>query len=225
MDTNDTPKSEQNDSERIYELIRRSIISGELLPRTKLKMATIRAHYNFGAAPVREALARLVGEGLVLQQSQRGFWVRDMSPEDVIDLSRMRILLECEGVSKSLENGSDEWEANLVAAYHKLSLAEKRSPEEQDQEDMEERNRVFHDALVAAADSAWLLELRSQVYAHHERYRFVSRRHSFGKRDTPAEHAAIFEAAVRRDVATTCEHITKHIDLTTIQAVEAMRRT
>lgn len=224
MDQTDAPKTEQNDSERIYDMIRLHIISGVLSPGTKLKVAHIREQYKFGTAPVREALARLVGDGLVVQQSQRGFRVRDMSPEDVMDLGRMRILLECEGIRKSLANGTDEWEANLVAAYHKLSLAEKRDKDAQDMDDLEDRNRAFHDALVAAANSEWLLELRSQVYAHHERYRYVSRRSAFGKRDTPAEHAAIFEAAIRRDVAATCEHTTKHIDLTTVQAVEAMRR-
>ncbi|MFY0679934.1 MAG: FCD domain-containing protein [Thalassovita sp.] len=224
MASNQTPEIEQNESERIYDIIRRDIISGELMPLTKLKVSHIREHYNFGAAPVREALARLVGGGFVVQQSQRGFRVRDMSTEDVVDLSKMRILLECEGVRASLENGSDEWESNLVAAYHKLSLAEKRRQSDDQSEDLEERNRAFHDALVAAANSNWLLEMRAHVYAHHERYRYVSRQHSFGKRDTPAEHAAIFEAAIRRDVKETCKHLTRHIDLTTVQAVEAMKR-
>ncbi len=222
MDTTSNPAPVQNDSERIYNLLRRDIISGELPASLKLKVIPIRERYDFGTAPVREALARLAGEGFVVQQSQRGFRVRDMSAEDVQDLGRMRVWLECQGVEASLKNGGDEWESNLVAAYHKLSLAEKRQGDDRDDDDLEERNRVFHDALVSASNSPWLLELRAQVYAHHERYRFLSRRHSFGKRDTPAEHAKIYEAAIARDVKETCAQISRHIELTTVQAVEAL---
>lgn len=217
-------KPDQNESEQVYHLLRKDIIVGRLAAGTKLKVVQIREHYKFGAAPVREALARLAGEKLVSQQSQRGFRVRGMSAEDVQDLGKTRSLLEREAISRSLSNGTDEWEAELVAAYHKLSLSEKRTRQDADLEELEDRNRIFHDALVSAAHSPWLLELRAQIYAHHERYRYLSRHHKFGKRDTPSEHAAIFEAAVRRDVDTTCRLITKHIDLTTVQAVEALKR-
>ena len=36
----------------------------------------------------------------------------------------MRIMLECEAMRDSIRNGDDEWEANLVAAYHRLQKAE-----------------------------------------------------------------------------------------------------
>ena len=216
--------SEQNDSEIVYDLIRRDIISGDLGAGSKLKVAHLCDHYAFGAAPVREALARLAGDKLVVQQSQRGFRVREMAPEDVEDLGKVRVLLECECVRDSLKNGSDAWEANLVAAYHKLKLAEKRPRQDNTFDELEARNRAFHDALVAACNSPWMLELRVQIYAHHERYRYLSRRFGSGTRDTPAEHAAIYEAALRRDLKETCIQTTNHIDITTAQAIEAIKR-
>lgn len=74
----------------------------------------------------------------------------------------------------------------------------------------------------SSAKSWWLLELRRQVYAHHERYRYLSRTSGGSGRDTPAEYAAIFDAAIRRDAKTTCALMTKHIDLTTEAALRAL---
>ena len=188
-----------------------------------MKVIPIRDRYAFGTAPIREALARLAGEGLVVQQSQRGFRVRGVSESDALDLGRTRIFLECGAIEKSLKNGGDRWKSELADAYRSLSLAEKLSAKEGSLEELERCNRLFHDVIVSAANSPRLLELRDQIYMHHERYRLLSRRRSYGRRDTPAEHAAIYKAAMSRDIAETCVQITRHIELTTIQAVEAMK--
>lgn len=210
------------DSERAFKLLRGDIISGRVSPNAKLKVAELRERYQIGAAPLREALARLAGDRLVTQQSQRGFRVREMSSSDVSDIGRIRILLECEGVTESLRNGGDEWEAQLVASYHKLQLAEQRKADGGGDVDLELRNTEFHDALVAGSTSFWLKDFRAQVYAHHERYRNLSRSAPKSGRDTPAEHAAIYQAALRRDVADTCALVTQHIDLTTQMAIKLL---
>lgn len=206
------------DAESAYAALQEAIVTGRLGPGHKLKIAELRAEFGFGAAPLREALSRLIGERVVVQHMNRGFYVRDASVADVQDLGRVRILLECEALRDSLSRGGDAWEAQVVAAYHSLKLAEKRKSD-----DIEPRNRAFHDALVAASPSLWLLDMRAQVYAHHERYRNLSRSLGNSGRDTPAEHAAIFEAAIARDIDATCAETERHINLTTEFAVRAMQ--
>lgn len=208
------------DAENAYATLRQAIVTGKLPPDSKLKIAELRAQFGFGAAPLREALSRLIGERSVVQQSNRGFYVRSATAEEVEDLGRVRILLESDALRDSLRRGDDAWEAQLVAAYHSLRLAEKRNTSSQE---VETRNRAFHDALVAAARSGWLLDLRGQIYAHHERYRHLSRSFGPSGRDTPAEHAAIYEAAIARDIDATCALTARHIELTTVTSIKAMR--
>lgn len=208
------------DAESAYATLRQAIVTGALPPAQKLKIAELRDQFGFGAAPLREALSRLIGERVVVQQSNRGFYVRDASAEDVEDLGRMRILLENQALQESLALGDDTWEAQVVAAYHSLRLAENRDTGMQA---LEARNRAFHDALVSATPSKWLLDLRGQIYAHHERYRHLSRGLVKSGRDTPAEHAAIYEAAIARDIEATCTLTARHIELTTISAIAAMK--
>lgn len=207
------------DAESAYDTLRQAIVTGALPPARKLKIAELRTDFGFGAAPLREALSRLIGERVVEQRSNRGFYVREASAEDVEDLGRVRILLENEALRDSLRRGDDAWETQLVAAYHSLKLAEDRGTGLQE---IEARNRAFHDALVSATPSNWLLDLRGQVYAHHERYRHLSRSLGPSGRDTPAEHAAIYAAAIARDIDETCRLTARHIELTTVAAVKAM---
>lgn len=212
----------QTDTELAYSAIRDDIIRGELSPGSKLKVADLRARYSVGAAPLREALSRLVGDRLVVQQTQRGFRVKEASPADVKDVGRVRILLECEALRESMVSGRDDWEARVVASYHRLTLAEGREKTPENLRELELRNNEFHEALVSATESKWILELRAQVYHHHERYRYLSRTQKNSKRDTAVEHAAIYDAVIRRDVEEACALTTNHIDLTTKSASAAM---
>lgn len=218
------PQSEtaQTDTEIAYSAIREDIIRGDLAPGSKLKVAELRSRYSVGAAPLREALSRLVGDRLVVQQTQRGFRVKEASPEDVQDVGRVRIMLECEALRESMTKGKDEWEARIVASYHRLTLAEGREKSPENLRELELRNNEFHEALVSATTSKWILELRAQVYHHHERYRYLSRTQKNSKRDTAVEHAAIYDAVIRRDVEEACALTTDHIDRTTQSATASM---
>ena len=75
----------------------------------------------------------------------------------------------------------------------------------------EERNREFHNALVAACDNSWLLRFRSTVFAHSFRYRRISLKEKTIPRDVRAEHQAIFEAAMARDVEAAARTSEAHI--------------
>ncbi len=210
----------KTDTERCYRGLRRDILHGVLAPDSKLKVVPLRERYGVGAGALREALSRLAGDQLVVRVEQRGFSVAPMSASDAADLGRMRAFLECEALAMSIPKGGDDWEADVVAAFHRLGLAEERH----DIADIERQNQAFHDALVAAAGSPRLLEMRAQIYVHQERYRYLSRRLDAVKsaRDTPAEHKAIYGAALARDVALAQELTRAHIARTTEMVVASI---
>ena len=101
-----------------------------------------------------------------------------------------------------------------MAAFHRLSkIEEKLSNSAQRFRDWEERNRAFHEALIAACDSRWLRYLIGILYRQSERYRRFAL-NTGGKRDVHAEHQAIYEAAMARDEARACAALEKHIGAT-----------
>ena len=198
--------------ESSYNRLRSDIIAGKLAPGAKLRIEELRDDYRIGASPLREALNRLAGEGFVTVEEQRGFKVAPVSPDDLKDLSRMRIMLECEALRESISNGDDEWEANLLAAHHRLQKAERSFGKNLDE--WEQRNEEFHEALVAACTSSWLLRLRHVLYEQHKRYRFIAILSHQPDRDVHREHRDILEAALARDLKAAIEATERHIQFT-----------
>ena len=76
--------------------------------------------YQVGATPLREALSKLTSLDLVTAQGQRGFRVAPVSVENLIDVTRMRAMLEIAALRLALASGDRDWEAAIVAAEHRL---------------------------------------------------------------------------------------------------------
>lgn len=206
-----TRESSSTLADRAYERLKSEIIRGVQAPGTRLAVKQLSEAYAIGASPIREALARLVGEGLVLVFGQRGFRVPPIDRADLWDVTNTRVLIECEALRQSIENGDDAWEAGVVAAYHQLEKLE-GTPDHRFDE-WERRNRNFHEALVAACPSRWLRRLRETLHDQHRRYRFLST-HYAPSRDIPAEHRALRDASLAGDVRTATDILRVHIERT-----------
>lgn len=196
-------------SESVYARLRSDIIGGRLPPTAKLRINELRLAYQTGASPLREALSRLAGEGFVTASGQRGFTVAPISLKDLDDITRLRIVLECEALRDAIATGDDRWEAQVVAAFHHLGKLD--GSREQRPQEWEARNQAFHEALVAACDSEWVLRLRRTLYEQHRRYRMISLHTHDSSRDVRAEHQAILDAVLARDTTAACGAIEKHI--------------
>ena len=86
-----------------YDRIRHDIIFGKLRPGTKLKLNPLRVNYGVSVTTLREILNRLVSDGFVRAEEQRGFFVSSVSKDDLIEISQLRILLECSALEASIK--------------------------------------------------------------------------------------------------------------------------
>lgn len=199
--------------ETAYRQLRRDIIDGVQPAGKKLRVEHLKSQYQVSAGTLREALALLVADSLVVSREQRGFQVAPMSLADLEDLTRVRVLLECEAVEESIHLGRDSWEADLVSAFHKLSLAEERLRADAAGtfDEWEDRNRQFHEALVSACRSAWLRKLRAQLYQQTERYRRLSAIKGPPPVEVHEEHRNIFNAVMARDTDKAKALLSAHI--------------
>lgn len=77
-----------------YERIRSLVLSGELAPGTRLGQVELAERLGISRTPVREALRRLGGEGLVEGHSNRGFRVADLGLDAVLRRLEVRAILE-----------------------------------------------------------------------------------------------------------------------------------
>ena len=201
-------------TEHAYDVLRRDILTGALSPEMKLRTDTLKERYGLGGSTLREALTRLTGEALVTFEGQRGFRVAPASREDFADLCDVRRIVEIDALRRSIEAGNEDWEARVVAAYHRLSRVESQMPAhlEEVYEEWEKRNGAFHQALISACPSRWLKRIHDLLFQQAERYRRIT--FASGRvvpRNVHAEHKAIMEAAVARDVDAACGLAASHI--------------
>lgn len=209
--------------EAAYHRLRRDIIEGVRPPGEKLRVEHLKDHYEVGAGTLRETLLMLATDGLVIGQGQRGFRVTPISVSDFEDITRTRVLLETEALRQSIQLGDDVWEASLVAAFHRLTRAEQKLADRSapSLEEWEARNRGFHEALIAACPSRWIRHFQNILYQQSERYRRIALFRQTIPRDIHAEHQAIFEATMERDIDTATKILGDHI-LRTLEAIRCL---
>lgn len=194
-----------------YEKIKHDIIFGELAPGSKLKLDALKGRYEASVSTLRETLSRLASNGFVSAEEQRGFFVTPVSKEDLIEIANLRILLECYALKTSVENGDTDWEGNLVAAYHKLHLMEKRmlSGDHSEKELWKRYDWEFHQAMIQACESENLLALHSILYDKYLRYQMLVL--TYRGKEAVAEHKAMFDAALARNATQAQKILEEHI--------------
>lgn len=200
-------------SEQAFQALRQGILSGEHAGETRLKLEALQSRYGISSSPLREALNRLVQEGLVKADERKGFKVAALSTDDLADITRMRLLLDIPALQESMRCGHDAWEAQIVAAFHRLEKIESRlplGPTVLDQ-DWSSRHRDFHRALIAACPSERQLQWSMSLFDQAERYRHFAARHRTVSRKKDAEHRALMNAVLQRDSATASELLAEHI--------------
>ncbi|MDC7786318.1 FCD domain-containing protein [Rhodoplanes sp. TEM] len=187
------------------------ILFGRLKPDDRLRLEPLCEAYAVGMSPIREALAQLVGRGLVIQDGQRGFRVAPISRRDLDDIAATRIRLEGMALRDAIAHGDDAWEARILAAHHRLARRP-RTPDKLVDEDWETLHRGFHLALIDACGSPLLLAFCHDLHDRFDRYRRIAvqaaGRHP---RITGSAHAAIVEAALARDADRAATLLDRHI--------------
>ncbi|MCR8725163.1 GntR family transcriptional regulator [Frigidibacter sp. ROC022] len=198
--------STQSSTQRAYLDLRSAIIMGKIPPGERLKVETLKEVLSTGASPVREALSLLTSDQLVERIDQRGFRVAQTNRAQFQEILNLRCELEDMALRQSISTGDRDWEDALVLAHHHMTRTDRS-----DTTAFEERHKEFHMALLKACNSPILLRFCGQLYDLNVRYRYLAgTSKSYGLRDVAAEHRAILDAAVQRQVDKASELLMEH---------------
>lgn len=161
-------------SESAYALLKQAIVTLALAPGMKLNLREVCDRTGLGAGPVREALARLSGERLVVLASQRGFWVAPVSRSELAQLAKLRAMLEASAVASAVACGDAAWRTRIAHALDAFAGEAQRVGETQPlTEDWDKRHRIFHMTLMAGCGETVMLDLAETVYDRFDRYRHL----------------------------------------------------
>lgn len=200
-------------TQRTYSVLRADILGGHYAPGQRLRPTALAADQQVSLNVVREALNRLSGERLVRASPQQGFAVAPVTAADLADLTDVRGLVETAALRRSIERGDLNWEAELVAAHHRLAGTPMTTPEQPEivSPEWDRAHEAFHRATMSGCGSPRLLEVAAGLTECAALYRHWSHRYDQGRRDVAGEHRAIFEATVARDADLACQRHLDHI--------------
>jgi DNA-binding GntR family transcriptional regulator len=205
-------------SERAYNTIRQLLVDFHLRPEERINEMQIARRLGISRTPIREALNRLASEGFVSSTPNRGFYVRSLSTEGLIDLYELRSIIECAAFRLMCKRASDQdltrlrdyW-GSLVADYANqppdVTLA---------------GDEGFH---LLIAELSGNPEIVGQLVAINARIRFIRRiqiQHRTHQTLISA-HSTIVEAAMRRDAEAGVALLSEHIEMTVSATQQALK--
>ena len=186
--------------EYVLRRLRTDVVSTRLKPGLKLRLHELSKLYGVGVSPLRDALSQLAGDGLVILESQRGFWVAPVSRADMRDVADTRRRLELMALELALDRGDAAWDGRIRAAYREFEPVKQRVGDQQPiTEDWETRHRALHVALWSACGSPTLLRFCRQIHDRFHRYRRLALPTKSYMGALADDHGDIMKAVLQRD--------------------------
>lgn len=194
------------------------ILGGDWAPGAKLQVAQLSKRYDTSSTVMREALTRLAGEQLVTFIPNRGFFVAELSLDELRDLTEFRCRIEGFGVALAIERGDLAWESELIAAHHMLERTPRRRSDDPHHITHEwlSAHQAFHAKILEPCRVTTLLDLAATLADATVLYRqWTAPSQAAESRDIEAEHRAILEAVLARDTEAAQQRLRDHYSRTT----------
>ncbi len=186
----------------VYEQLRNDVLRGHLKPGQKLAAEALRKRFNTGSSPVREALNRLLAEGFVALEEQKGFRVAAVSTAELSELVSARCWIDGTAITEAIHRRETAWEEALVLALHRLTRTSRKSEDGSENTEWETLHKSFHMDLVRGCANRWIIHTSEQLFDAAERYRLLGA-DRVSERNELNEHKAIVDACLdhRADLA------------------------
>jgi len=189
-----------------YEAVKRAIVSGELRPRERLYESALARQFSMSRTPVREALQRLMSEGLVAAEPE-GLSVATLSVEEIRGLEQVNRALQGLAAETAATTGSPGALDDLEGCMVRMETCAAAG----DIEGWIAADREIHIRILKICRNTWLFKFHQQMEAIVSRVRHLALR-SPGRLDTSTrEHRAFVDAIRSRDGRAAREAMQYHI--------------
>lgn len=191
-------------SHRTEAVLREMILDGSISPGNRLNEVALASALGISRGPLREAIQRLVGEGLLTIISHRGAFVRTFEKREVDELYELRTAYEMHAARLVCERASDEQldQFRLFLADTGEAMFEGRYPVDRD----------FHGRLLSLAQSAALERAAKETQAQILLARTISASRPVRAKEAFDEHADIVSALQSRSGDEAARLVREHLD-------------
>ena len=190
-----------------YAQLRERIVDLRLLPGALVDERSLAAEVGLGRTPVREALARLAGDQLVIVMPRRGLIIAPIAIENLRAIFEAREAIECGNAYFAAQHASD---AELAELRRLIETAESALANSDSMQFLEDDQRI-HRYLAATVHNVFLEEAADKILMHSLRFW----RYYFSLRParpgTLISHQPLMAALLARDGDSALHAMREHI--------------
>lgn len=178
-------------AEQAYASLRTLILDRKISPGSPLQEGRLADDLRISRTPMREALVRLAGEGLLVRRDARSYAVRALGTKEYFDCMRAREIIECEAIVLAVDKITD---AQLDELDADLKTLDAGVHDEIEHWHFDDR---FHQLISSASGNVVLPRLVEELRVNARLFRLHSPLHR--QRENHEEHGEIISALRARD--------------------------
>ena len=201
--------------DNVTERLRGALLSGEIKPGERIRVAELEKTFGVSHIPIREAFRRLEAEGMIVALPQRAAVAAGVDLEDLGGLYDLRRVIECEVIRRSVASMTPEQVARVEEALRLLVA----TAQDNDSPEFWERHMDFHWSLLEPAASAWVKRVLDQMWIASQRYVRIFVSETIG--DAMRDHRDLLAACKKRDADRAEKILRRHLDRTELAVRKA----
>jgi DNA-binding GntR family transcriptional regulator len=200
-----------NINEKVYNYIKTNIINYNYPPGYNLNLGQLSEMLGVSPTPIKDALFKLAGEGLVEIAPRKGTYVKDVTLEDIHEILQVRLILETAALEAITAGLTDEQLSRFAGLYAQMISVRVGENDVASYKAYMEHDSEFHLLFFQILGNQRLLNIYRNLNAHIQivRFRLLDRR---GKNvTTDQEHERILEALRERNPKKAKEAVRQHL--------------
>lgn len=182
--------------DRAYQRLKRMIVTLQLEPGTNVDERELMSKLEIGRTPLREAVARLVSERLILHTPRKGAWVSPLSITDLQQMLEARAALDAIIARRAASLVTDDDRGELQRFIEEAS----RSPFDLEHNvELVELDFALHSRIAKIAGNSYLASFSDQVNSTMLRYWHLAGRSDQALATWSGRHTDLIEAITSGD--------------------------
>lgn len=197
-------------SDSVYEQIKAMVMDHEIAPGARVGIEALSRALGVSPTPVREALARLESDGLVVKRSLSGYRATELlTREGLEQLFEMRLLLEPRAAALAAANATEEQLDALERLVEEMQIHPGPTGRYADYRGFAALDQRFHDTIAVASQRPLLADAVERLHSHLHVFRIRSVANAGDP--TLAEHERVVRAILRRKPDRAAEAMADHL--------------
>lgn len=202
--------------DKVYRQVKEMAVEYRFRPGERVNEVELAQRFNVSRTPIRQALNRLVHEEYVNFVPNRGFYAREITPEDVRQVYEYRALIETGAYQLACERATLEGIDAVARAWAEVTASEQPSDR------LAQADEAFHLSIVELADNPHITNALRDVNAKLRFFRRIDLENMLRSEKTYDEHSAVIDCLRRRDPKG-AEILRTHIVMSSAHAIEVTK--